>query len=266
MAETITLDSIRDVSSREAGGVIVEATRVAIVEKNDASWPADATVMQTIYDLAGVPRPGDTFSSSHPDLIVTSRSLRMESPARGEVTVQYEFIPSRLNADSHFDTISSTLAQITTQRDKDELELIVTHDGRPQNGEISVLNPEDGFTRRVVVSVSPGNEMAIKTEWQAKINQSPWNNGEAGTWLCLKALPTPLDVRPTRSPWLFIYEFEFAYDATGWAPWVFWRDPSTGRPPDGLVADEGKKEVLWYDEKDFNVEPSGSVEGASTES
>ena len=256
MAENIILDSIREVSSSEWAGVIVEATSVAIVEKNDATWPTDKSVMQTVYDLAGVPQPGDTFSPDHSNLIVRNRSCRMESPGRAEVTISYKFTPSSLNSDAQFDKLSSTLAQITTQRNRDGEEIVVSHGGNNQLGEISVLNPEDGFSREVYVSgIVPGDQHNIQTGWQAHVNSSVWNHGAAGTWLCLKALPDPLDIRDSQGTWSFIYQFEFAYDETGWQPQVFWRDPTTGRPPDGLEPGTGSKEVIWYNARDFNADP-----------
>ena len=260
MASTITTDSIREVSCREVAGIMVEAVTTAILEETTAdAWPANKSKMQNVLDEAGLPAPGDTFDADHPNLWLDHRDVRFESPKRCEVVSHFTYYPSLINGDAALDKLSSQMTQITSQTDRSAMPIIVEHSNRKQNGEISVLSPQDGFTRDVVFTVLPGAQYVVKDQWQGKINSSPWNGGDAKTWLCTAATPDPLAIKVGAAFWHFIYHFEFAYDPEGWQPEVFWRDASTGRPPDGLVQDVGRKTVIWYDTLNFNDEPTQPI-------
>ena len=253
---TVILDSIRDVSCSEVAGVIAEATRTAIVIEEDAdSWGSGASRMQDILNLDDLPAPGSVFDADHTSLYATGRTLRMESPGRAEVVISYRFYPSSLNNNFHLDRPNTGMAQITTQKDRDGSPLKVTHDQVAQGGEITVMQPEDGFDRDIVLSVPPGSHQQITRDWQGYINSGTWFDSEPGTWLCQQALPEPLDTRATEPTWKYIYHFSFAYEPTGWNPDIFWRDPGSGRPPSGLVDGTGFKEISWYDQRDFNIDP-----------
>ena len=257
MPEKVHLNTYRELSCREIAGVIFEATTEAVVERNDGAWPTDATQMQTVLDLVGLPAPGEVFSEAHPRLHCIGRDCRIEDKGIAVVTMSWHHYPTALNGDPAFDRPNSQLTQINTQKDRAGLNIEVMHDDRTQLGEISVLTPEDGFERDVVLTVLGDgfDQYRIKSEWHSRINETAWNNGSAEAWLCTQALPEPLDIRAGVDNHKYIFHFAFAYNELGWQPDVFYRDPATGRPPKGLVPDVGFKTVTWYETRDFNVEP-----------
>ena len=101
------------------------------------------------------------------------------------------------------------------------------------------------FTRQEVLS-----PLKLSLQFRRTVNSSPWQTGDAKTWLCRAVNATSLDN-------LARYEVKyiFEYDPDGWQRTEYFHDPYTGKIPDDVVVsqnnDQGVAKVLPYGTMDF---------------
>jgi len=270
---------IRDVSATTEAGRIMAARTTALVSWTntpDTDVAASAKGMQQILDdtTMGLPHEGDAMDATDlPNLFCTNRTVVIEDVNKAEITYDWKRYNTKINNTSNPHAHDYTIAQveagnvqITTER-ADGGDIIVTHDGTTQVGEISVLSPLETITIEVLLKqVADGS--FIQAGWLNKVNQPGVMTGHIGSniygvSLCTKVLFRPLSIQEgdqfilePGGTWIFTFEFVKRSSSNPWNPWVFWRDPETGRPASGMTVESGgKKLVTWYPDRDFSHEP-----------
>lgn len=117
-------------------------------------------------------------------------------------------------------------------------------------GEIQVDYPSDTleFEGRLVAQF-PG---VIARTWRGSTNLNVWNDGAPGTWRCSEVSFIPYDIAPVQDK-VWVFNFLFQFDPTGWNPDAIFRNQLTGMPPIDLVEGDGIKEVDWYPQLNFQL-------------
>ena len=114
--------------------------------------------------------------------------------------------------------------------------------------QLPVLSPNTvlEFTRQELRS-----PLRLSTRFRRTVNASPWQGGDAKTWLCRAIDATSLD-NLTR----YEVKYAFEYDPDGWERLEYWADPSTGKIPDDVqlspANDHGIAKLLPYPTADFS--------------
>ncbi len=282
MATVVTVDQLTNLSFVEQrgknGGVVFELRREALVSglDIDALDPPDYRILQDALDaLPAYLRFGEP-AEGHADLILIERVVRLIPGERSKCIV--ELVYKRYF--SHLDTVEigtfitrggSGLRQFTTGKDAFQNDIVVQHTypanendpGYPHTapdlagvtkrmgGEVQVDYPSDTleFEGRLVRE-HPGVEARA---WRGHTNMGPgqWNGGEEGTWRCAEVSFYPYDIAPLIEK-VWVFNFLFQYDPTGWNPDAIYRDMLTGMPPPVLVDGESVVEVDWYPLKNFH--------------
>ena len=102
------------------------------------------------------------------------------------------------------------------------------------------------FTRQ-----EPKSPLKLSTQFRRTVNSSPWQGGDARTWLCRAIDATSLS-NLTR----YEVKYVFEYDPDGWELLEYWSDPFTGKIPDDVQLavgnDRGIAKVLPYATADFS--------------
>jgi hypothetical protein len=114
--------------------------------------------------------------------------------------------------------------------------------------QVPVLSPNTilEFTRQELRSPLKRSQSVRRT-----VNSSPWQNGDAKTWLCRGIDATSLDN-------LARYEVKyiFEYDPDGWTRTEYFHDTYTGKIPDDVQTsqgnDQGIANILPYATSDFS--------------
>lgn len=273
----------------ERGGIITELTEqvTATSDNNATDWGTTPSKVKKILNHASVPQPAGTLAGMS-NLYVTARDLSMIDPATAVINVNYERFNTRLNGtNDNYVVIESRpqMVSVTTQKDQQGTRpLIVEHnDQLPQLAEMSILVPGGGFNVKMIKSITTLSEFSsggvnhIIKKWRGKVNE---NNGwqtasDKHHWLCSDVAPRlirkPIEIadRTDNSDlsltWWWALTFEFLWSEDGWNPDVFWRDPSTGRPPsdltphdDGPGRNVGTYRTEAYEAIDFSAEPSST--------
>ena len=101
------------------------------------------------------------------------------------------------------------------------------------------------FTRQ-----EPSSPLRLSTRFRRTVNASPWQGGDAKTWLCRGIDATSLG-NLTR----YEVKYVFEYDPDGWERIEYYVDPYTGKVPDDVqfsqTNDRGIAKVLPYAVMDF---------------
>jgi hypothetical protein len=114
--------------------------------------------------------------------------------------------------------------------------------------QVPVLSPNTvlEFTRQEFRS-----PLRLSTQYRRKLNASPWQGGDAKTWLCRAIDATSLG-NLTR----YEVKYVFEYDPDGWERLEYWSDPYTGKiPDDAQIAvnnDRGIAKIVPYATADFS--------------
>ena len=280
MAQVIA-DIIEGVRLTESEGVVKSVDRAFIVHGfptpggvNVPEDPQTGTlnkdeIIKLTLQHGSLPQPGE----AHPNfdfLFVTGRTARAMSPLVIMVTVTYG-LPGGGRFDAPLGTPyimsgGSSVEQVETQihrRDQNANpnpgdragdQITVEHEGVKQGGEITpfegraVLNFGTAFA-----SLTP---WLLVANWVNTVNDSSsffYSPGAlARTWL-ITELNFELSDRESPFGWP-IYEFSMTmrHNPDTWDPGVIFIDPTTGRPPEGLSAGTGYKQVIWHDERNFS--------------
>jgi hypothetical protein len=160
-------------------------------------------------------------------------------------------------------TGGSAVSQVESEVDTMGAQITVQHAGEVQGGTITPLVAFDTLTLE-----SP--KQSLNPWYTARNLTNAVNNGPfpydpyavPRTWLIENVQFQLLDDHPF--PWWYRFRYELRRDPLGFDPQVVYIDPSTGRPPPGLVDGEGFKTVLWHAEHDFGYYfplPPGNVPG-----
>ena len=83
-------------------------------------------------------------------------------------------------------------------------------------------------------------------------------HGSEGEWKCTIADWVEYDLES--SPKRYQFNFEWQYSKGGWDPSVVFVDQRTGKPPPGLVKDEGYKTIKYYKRADYDELLSGRLQ------
>lgn len=243
----IELDDILDVRAQEDAGRIIAIERVAILTGLTSTDP-DSSIAE-ILSSSVLPAAGSSITVNGDALY-----LRGRDP---EITEGREIARVRLRYEGGGDSSGGTseelqrggtvsVQQIQTQKDRDDNQITVTHNGVTQGGEISVFVPQaEPFIETIEQTSNPD---ALALSWVGYVNSASWRGQVAGSWLVTNASYNEIDTGTNR----YKFRWGFQNNADTWLPVVVYIDPETGRPPDGLVADQGIKTVPWYFERDFN--------------
>lgn len=270
-------------------GVLMELRREALVSglnlDPDTGGTADFRILQeALNSLPGGLAFGDS-PIGHPDLVLIERVPRLIPGEQTKVVVElvYKRFGSAIetmgfiNEGNFRARGGGTLRQITTGKNQFGVDIVVCYTypakcsptpcaeapGYPhqapclagttkcQGGEVQVDLPSDvlEFEGRWR-GASPG---AMARTWRGFTNNAGWNGGDAGEWRCSEVTFTPWDIAGG-SPGNFIWlvNFYFQFDPTGWNPDAIFRDPITGKPPPDLVQGDGVITVDWYPERNFS--------------
>lgn len=120
-------------------------------------------------------------------------------------------------------------------------------------GEVQVDYPSDTleFEGRLI-SLAPGE---IARKWRGHTNMGPgnWNGGAPGTWRCTEVSFYPYDIAPDVNK-VWVFNFLFQFDPTGWNPDAIFRNQLTGMPPPDIDDHPGAViEVDWYPTLNFHA-------------
>ena len=224
----------------EEDGVVTEYVDLHVVHgfEFNANWanaqpdrPLFVAMMQT--PQAGDPHPRYT------DLVVRRKSPRAEAFNLVFVEVTYSFpdatSPGFENSQPEFGG-GISLEQVETATDFGGNQLRVGHQGQVQGGVASVFTPV-GDLQASLVQTSNFPWFAARP-WIKTVNDGPWAwdpVAPARTWM-IAAIPFTL-VSNQFVPPLFRFTFQFRYRPEGWDPVIYYVDPETGQPPDGLMVE-----------------------------
>lgn len=140
--------------------------------------------------------------------------------------------------------VGGSVQSTKTQFDKDGNQIVLTHNGVSQGGEIEIMIPQMvlGLERRE--SFSPA---AKSRRFQGTVNNAPiWGYG-ARELLCIRLEGTSTDGGVT-----YVVNYEFQYNPDKWDGSAIFIDSESGRPPVDVVEGEGVKTVRRYPEESFN--------------
>ena len=287
MAASFTVDQITNLSMVEQrgenNGVIFELRREALVTglNPDILKGGKFRILQEALDTLPA-SSGVGFGDApigNADLILVERVVRLIPGERTKCIVELVY----KRQFSSLDTLEigvfiprggAGLRQFTTGKDAFGNNIVVRHTypdkcapdpcqeapGYPytdtslvgatayQGGEVQVDYPSDTleFEGRLVAQ-SPGT---LARSWRGHTNDAVWNGGDIGTWRCAEVPFYPYDIAPTIEK-VWVFNFLFQFDPTGWNPDAIFRDQLTGLPPPVLVDGESVVEVDWYPTRNF---------------
>lgn len=264
---TVLIDILDNVRWREVQGTITEISRVALVQlkglpPNVPSNLAGESIVTIALRNSEVPQPGAPHPVVHGLFVVERFPI-----IRSRVIVQIEIRYKRPNleqpppGEAWVPSGGAGLEEISTQLDRNGTQIITEHEGIIQGGQIHPLMPR----RELQFSWSaqadtPGQ---LVDAYVGKVNSDTWQNGSPRTWLCMSFNFGIANAATTPVTYDFTANFRQKDDGTvndsgeptGHDPQIIFIDPETGKPPSNLVAGEGYKTVVWYDEAVFGNLP-----------
>lgn len=239
---SVQIDKLGTIEIVEMAGRIQEVRRKATVK--DLPSSEVQTVLAALLGDPYLPVVGD-------ELIVGGQRVRLEQrlgrilpDGDGEVELLYR---RQDTAETVVPRVEFGTLEITTERDAEGTQITVEHNGVTQGGEVTYRWVYPILLYDFVVQQSViGNYLAGIL---GRVNETAWQGGEPGTWQCCGGgaelvngtLPTPM--------WRVRLQMEYRFDTH--QPQVVFIDPETGRPPAGLVEDEGYKVVTILPEAEF---------------
>lgn len=243
-----TFDLLDGASITEDNGVISEIVRVGRVTGLSASSDgilyaalADSDVPQhgeehpTVTGIYALGRRADPIDQTSARVTITYKRLQ-----GGSITPSQDGVPVL--------TGGTGLQQTETAVDRSGDEIYVTVNGTNVGKNVSVMMPHSTLRfERVEFTNQPGG---IARDYVGFVNESTWQSGVAGTWMCVSITFDLID--NTTSPFKYLMRYEFQYNPIGWQPIVVAIDPTTGEVLNPLVDNVSKKTVDWYPEADFD--------------
>ncbi|HZL36479.1 MAG TPA: hypothetical protein VFC78_14265, partial [Tepidisphaeraceae bacterium] len=113
--------------------------------------------------------------------------------------------------------------------------------------QLSILTPNTllEFTRQ-----EPASPLRLSTRFRRTVNSSPWQGGNAKTWLC-----RAIDGASAAGLSRYEVRYLFEYDPDGWDRLEYFVDRYTGKVPDDVqlssTNDKGIARILPYAQNDF---------------
>ena len=239
MALEVTSDVFEEVSVTEHAGEIVEARTVRWV-KNVTTSP----IMFTALDDDSVPKVGDELNAERaPNVKLVSRTATGRTKqSDGSFLVRIELLYQLQRKDARPVRGGTTLSQIRTMNYPSGEQIIVTHEGDPQTGEVTVMAPESNVVLPLTRSVKDPDAFADK--FVGHVNGAPWRGAVAGQWLCTrwdwelsKTTTDPSQDPPPAATSTDSYDFEFEFQESsdkvdGWSVSAAYRDAKGKIPTD----------------------------------
>ena len=131
-------------------------------------------------------------------------------------------------------------------------QIVVTHEGKDQGGEIDVLAPEDAFELERVFST---NDPAWVVDlWKGKVNGDVFASQPAGQWLIVAVDYEAVNLAVNPAWFRFRFEFNKAPTEDGWDPSVIYKDSEKGVIPSDLVEGVGIKTIVNYVPANFGAQ------------
>lgn len=247
---SFVIDDMVDIDGDEQNGRLVSLHRRLKVSSVTGATP-NAAIAAILTD-PGIPAAGSAITVNGSVLYLVGRKPRMtESNDLAEVDLFYE--GGTVSGGSAGEVSRGgdvALSQIKSKYDREGNEITVQLGDvifvRKQRVEISVLMPEASpWIETIESTVSPDN---LAAQWAGRVNSSAWRGKASGKWIVSRVRWREI----TENLWRFFWQFQESSEAAGWLPVVAYKDPETGRMPDGLVAGVGIKTIPWYYTIDFN--------------
>lgn len=252
----LTLDPLDFTSTAtEENGVVVGLKSRQLVKGITARG---ANLMAEVYGSATPPQP-NAAPAAFPHLRLVRRHIEAipGSPDKCYLVCEWSRLGGGEDMNFRF-TGGTSLSQITTQKDRVGNAISVQHTWaagdkdwpgitETQGADVSVYLPQS--TLRASGKMQSVNPLLITQQWAGSVNMYLWLGAPAGSWLC-----TAVNFRPhdyTTTPYTWAVEFEFQNNLQGWQPVAWFKDPRTGGPAPGLVANVGIKTVDWYPQLSF---------------
>lgn len=235
---------------------------VVVYQVTGLSGNANARLYNALL-ADGVPQ----FGEPHPVIGGIRVSDRQAKPVSGssttgvEITITYEALKPESQPPDDTQpaqvSVGSSLESTVTQLDISGNQILVSHtfveddeDGnvqtrtRTQGGEVEYQVPSMvlRFTRRE--SAAPDGKA---NAYVGKVNSDIFGGQPAHGWLCTRIEGTSDDGGQT-----YTVTYEFQRNKESWLATVVYIDPETGRPPPGLVAGQGIKQVQVYEAVPFS--------------
>ena len=251
VSNLMQIDITEDARWREVNGVVVEIARVAIVRNIGPVGPNPEDLILNLARASPLPQPGATHPWQ-PALTLRDREITALGVSMARVMLIYRRDdvaqpPGLLYATRG----GSSSEQIETQLDKSGNQITVTHQGKTQGGEIHPFESRSEIqVYWLEQSQFPGD---LTRTYTNTVNNGPWAldlAAPARTWRCTDI---SFDLEDgTRTPPLYRFQASFVFNPDKHDPQVIYIDPETGRPPPGLVVNQGYKTITWYAAVNFN--------------
>lgn len=270
-------------------GVVFELRREALVTGLDADTLLDFRILQEALDTILLVI-GDGLVG-HPDLILVERIVHLIPGERTKCRVELVFKRHFSTLDTvELGTFiprgGSGLRQFTTAKDAflNDIEVCYTYPakcvgpspcGGPKQPACCIEDPGYPFSdpRLAGAYVCMGGEVQVDYPadtlefegrlreefpgqvarlWRGSTNNAEWNDGAIGTWRCAEVSFYPYDIAPNPANRIWVFNFLFQFDPTGWNPDAIFRNQLTGMPPRDLIDGLGVVEVDWYPTHNFH--------------
>ncbi len=229
-----------------------EATVVYVV-KDLVSTTAAGMVLEAIQD-SSTPSYGQQHDEINSMVVL---GITGTAEVNGVARLTYTYGPAtwtKVEDGDELDTqtvqidISTTVTSITTQRDINDDDLVVTH-GSPAVDQVDTASVNRPQTALTFARIENQDVFLKARTYVGKVNSVEWQGAPLKTILCTAINGRQTDIITNRFEvtYTFIYQSEdYKYDS-------WWIDPDTGRPPAGLVQDTGKITSDVYETIDFNL-------------
>jgi hypothetical protein len=258
---TAILDIIDGALLRRHKGTIAEVTRVAIV-KTAAPATEDAALLQALQDPA-MPA-ANAEHGQYPGLFLVDQQVRALGPTLFHVDLLYQRpegggfdpppnFPLRIAG-------GASVQQIETMVDRFGNPITVTHNGVLQGG---VIHPEVAVEYlRLGETAQSADPTIIHRTWVNVVNSGPFFFDVAANPREWRITDINFELEdPDTLPyptWQFGYELHkrpvVVFGVVGTHdPQVYYKDPDTGQPPNGLVAGVGYKTIQWHQAMNFTA-------------
>jgi len=233
-----------------------ELLRVFIVSELTGSAPVR---MANALSAADIPQIGDHHAEI-PSIRVTRRTVRPMGASTMEVIVTYSFalaeqLPPDVTQPAQLQITTSVRSEERTEDIFGE-EIIVEHIFEEEDADgNTVLTPKSAVVPVTVQIPQPTLRLTRREPespfikslvFVGSVNNALWNSAEPRTMLC-----THLDGITDDGGETYQVSYEFQYNAGTWDAIVYFTDPDTGRPVEGLVEGVGIRRYEVYPEIDF---------------
>jgi len=211
----------------------------------------------TAIATEGFPQVGD----AHPDLATCIlRSIDAEAVTGDQVRFRLTYSQkiSNYTEDATVVEVGATVSQLETNKDINDNDFSVSYTYpavyKRNTAMQSVEDTTGGFVTKFVperiitlTRRESSSPESLANTYVGKMNTYSWRSGAAKTWLCTGIIGRSNDGGDN-----YDVTYTFQYRADTWDARVVYIDPNTGKPPDDLVENTGKKTYVIYETADFD--------------